>query len=322
MISENRESRLEQSLKTLAPERLNGGRRAPERRRSQVIGAAVRIGFILLCLCVLVWCIFTLAENILEYASAQDYYDQLISDIWESDVDLTQNPNGGLLYSGRDYAHSETADYESAQSGNTVENLTWDSDEMTRIRAKLGALYAQNNDLIAWISIPDTIINYPVVLTDNNDYYLNHNFQRDFLIAGTIFADYRNSANLMENYNTVLYGHNVNAGTMFSSLDKYFTKSFYQSHPDIYLYTMDGIYVYRVFNVAKVAATSGYIRTYFEQPDDFVAFAQKMAEGSVHDNGDVTFTGGDRILTLSTCTNAHLATERYCIQAKLVEVRK
>lgn len=325
MTNENEHRSLADSLGALSPEQLTGSNPKPAKKLGQIVSSVLRIVFILVCLVVLVVCIFTLAENLLEYAEAQEYYDKLIDDIWENDeIDLRKNPYGDVVYSERDYLHSATSDYDDSQkhTDDSVEMGIWDSDEMIRVKAKLGALYAQNNDLIAWITIPDTIINYPVVLTDNNEYYLNHNFQGDFLIAGTIFADYRNSAELMENYNTVLYGHNVNSGNMFSSLSKYFTKSFYNAHPDIYLYTMDGIYIYRVFNVSKVSSTGDYIRTYFPTPDEFVEFAEAKAKSSVYKSDGLTFTGSDRILTLSTCTNAHLAEERYCIQAKLVEVRQ
>lgn len=313
-----------QSLAELNPGQMKIHRKAPKKKPSERIFAASRILIIVVCLGVFVYCSVTLVQNLLDYAEAQDYYNKLVEDIWNQEGDLTENPYGDVIFSERDYIFDTTADYASSQSqsGINVDFVSVDSDEMLRLKAKLGALYAQNNDFIAWITIPDTIINYPVVLTDNNEYYLNHNFQGDFLIAGTVFADYRNSASLMDNYNTILYGHNVNSGTMFSCLCNYFTKSYFNAHPEIYLYTMDGIFVYEVFNVSKVSSTSDYIRTYFKTPEDFVTFAQEKAASSVFVNEDITFTGDDRILTLSTCTNAHNPAERYCIQAKLVEVRK
>lgn len=312
------------SLAELTPGQVQVRTSAPKKRLSERISSISRILIIVVCLSVFVYCSVTLVQNLMDYAEAQDYYDKLVEEIWNQEGDLTENPYGDVIFSERDYFCDATADYASSQSqvGGNVGYVPVDSDEMLRLKAKLGALYAQNNDFIAWITIPDTIINYPVVLTDNNEYYLNHNFQGDFLIAGTIFADYRNSASLMDNYNTILYGHNVNSGTMFSCLGNYFTKSFFNAHPNIYLYTMDGIFVYEVFNVSKVSSTSDYIRTYFKTPEDFVTFAEEKAASSVFVNEDITFTGDDRILTLSTCTNAHNPAERYCIQAKLVEVRK
>ncbi|MGM9681383.1 MAG: class B sortase [Eubacteriales bacterium] len=313
-----------QSLAELTPDQMKIRRAAPKKKPSERFFAVFRLLIIVACLGVFVYCSVTLVQNLLDYAEAQDYYDKLVEEIWNQEGDLTDNPYGDVIFSERDYFYGTTADYASSQSqsGSNAGFVSVDSDEMLLLKAKLGALYAQNNDFIAWITIPDTIINYPVVLTDDNEYYLNHNFQGDFLIAGTIFADYRNSANLMDNYNTILYGHNVQSGTMFSSLGNYFTKSFFNAHPYIYLYTMDGIFVYEVFNVSKVSSSSDYIRTYFKTPEDFVAFAEDKAASSVFVKEDLTFTGDDRILTLSTCTNAHNPAERYCIQAILVEVRK
>lgn len=298
----------------------------PKKKKGQIVSGAVRIAVMILCAAVFVYCMFTIVQNLLGYAEAQDYYDKL-ADIWRDDTDWLSNPGGALVYSQKDYSSlGENENCGEKESGNsaTLPFVPAESDEMMRIRARLGALYRQNSDLIAWISIPGTIIDYPVVQTDNNDYYLNHSFNRDYLLAGTIFADYRNDADPLYNYNTVLYGHNLNltSGTMFSILSKYFTKSFLDEHPDVYIYTNGGIYIYRIFNVAKVAASSGYIRSYFPDGASFVEFANKMAAKSVHKDENLTFDEGDRILTLSTCTNAHISSERYCIQAKLVEIRR
>ncbi len=300
----------------------------PKKNGRQKLSDIVRIVIMLACLSVFVFCIYTIAQNLLDYAEAQNYYDKL-AQIWGNDDAYSLNSGGDLAYSQKDYSslgenkiYSDDSINDNSQT--TVTPVPADSDEMTRIKAKLGALYRQNSDLIAWISIPDTVIDYPVVKTDNNDYYLNHSFNGDYLLAGTIFADYRNSKNLLNNYNTVIYGHNLNlsSGTMFSILSNYFKKSYLEEHPDIYIYTTSGIYIYRIFNVAKVKATSGYIRTYFASGDDFVEFANSMASKSVHKDETLEFTESDRLLTLSTCTNEHFASERYCIQARLIEIRQ
>lgn len=299
----------------------------PKKKGKQIASALFRVFIMLLCAAVFVYCVFTIADNLVGYAEAQDYYQKL-AELWGQETDYTANPGGVLRYSQKDYSSvlkNQSCNSEIGGSASTViPALPADSDEMMRIRAKLGALYRQNSDLMAWISIPGTVIDYPVVKTDNNDYYLNHSFNGDYLLAGTLFADYRNELDPEKNYNTIIYGHNLNlsSGTMFSILSNYFVKSYLDEHPDVYIYTNDGIYIYRIFNVAKVKANSGFIRTFFSSESDFISFAEQMASKSVHKDDSLTFTGNDRILTLSTCTNQHFASERYCIQAKLVEIRR
>ncbi|MBR2131590.1 MAG: class B sortase, partial [Oscillospiraceae bacterium] len=108
---------------------------------------------------------------------------------------------------------------------------------MIQLRAKLNALKTQNKDFLAWITIPNTKIDYPTVHTVDNEYYLNHSFEGDYLRAGTIFADYRNSKDLMANKNTVLYGHNMMSGAMFSCISDFFSRSYFAENRYIYLYT-------------------------------------------------------------------------------------
>lgn len=300
----------------------------PRSGSGRLTSTLFRVFVVILCGAVFVYCVFTIADNLVGYAEAKDYYEKL-AELWGDEADYTANPGGFLKYSQRDYSSvtkNSACDSDIDGTGSTViiPETPTDSDEMMRIRAKLGALYRQNSDLMAWISIPGTVIDYPVVKTDNNDHYLNHSFNGDYLLAGTLFADYRNYLEPEKNYNTIIYGHNLNlsSGTMFSALGNYFVKSFYEEHPNIYIYTMDGIYVYKVFNVAKVKSNSGFIRTFFSSEGDFIDFAEQMASKSVYKDDSLTFSGDDRLLTLSTCTNQHISSERYCIQAKLVEIKR
>ncbi len=288
-------------------------------------GKLLRILIIIACLGVFIYCIVTLVSTVLAYSKSQNYYDDLAV-LWNDDISPYENLNGDLLFCEKDYQNQPAPDYSEAKnvSDNQIGYVQIDSDEMLRIKAKLSALFAQNNDLVAWITIPGTIVNYPVVHTtaDKEDFYLNHDFKGDYNIAGTIFIDARNSGDLSKNYNTVIYGHNVNAGTMFSKLSDYFTKSYYEEHREILIYTMKGVFVYEIFNVSKVSSKGDYIKTYFPTAQSFIEFATRRARDSVFVDDDLVFTGSDRIITLSTCTNSHNNAKRYCIHARLVEIRK
>lgn len=96
-------------------------------------------------------------------------------------------------------------------------------------------LKQRNEDVIAWIQIPDTNIDYPVLRGENNDEYLRHDIDHNYLVAGCIFVD-SNNQNPFVDYNTIIYGHSMNNGSMFGDLDKFLDSTYVDNHPYIYLY--------------------------------------------------------------------------------------
>lgn len=288
----------------------------------------LRWGALVICLGVLIGSVVSIINSMVGYQEAGAYYDQL-ADIWASEPDADGNLFGKLALGVKDQTNRTTADYADAQNGSAdsqpIEEIEADSETLTYIKAKLSALRVQNNDLVGWISIPDTRIDYPVVHTTDNEYYLNHGFDRSYLAAGSIFVDYRNSKDLSENYNTVIYGHNMLSGAMFSCISDFFSKSYFNENRLIYIYTDNGIYVYKTFNIYKVRIDKdvSYIDTEFESGEKFVEFCNRMMRSSAVRVDDITFAETDKIITLSTCTNSRNSeNERYCLQAKLIEIQK
>lgn len=313
------------SLHTLAPSDIDS--KIPKRKAGSYIGPALRLGVLFLCVAVLITSLLSIAGSLADYHTADAYYDELAG-MWGSQGDETANPFGALELAYKNTANQQTPVYGMAiqTPGDSADVIvdSGDSQEMLLLRAKLNALKTQNKDFLGWITIPDTKIDYPVVHTVDNEYYLNHSFEGNYLRAGTIFADYRNSKTLLENKNTVLYGHNMMSGSMFSCVSDFFSRSYFSENRYIYIYTSDGIFVYQTFAIRKVKIDRdvSYITTHFSTDEDFVAFANRMMNASAVKLNDVGFTENDRILTLSTCTNAHNDNERYCLQAKLVNIIK
>lgn len=296
--------------------------------KKNMITLFLRWGALVICLGVLVGSVVSIINSMVGYQEAGEYYDQL-ADIWASEPDTDGNLFGKLALGVKDQPNKTTADYADAQNGSgdsqPIEEIEADSETLTYIKAKLGALRVQNDDLAGWISIPNTRVDYPVVHTTDNDYYLNHGFDHSYLAAGTIFIDYRNSKNFSENYNTVIYGHNMLSGAMFSCVSDFFSKSFFNENRLIYIYTDNGIYVYKTFNIYKVRIDKdvSYINTEFETGEQFVEFCNRMLRSSAVRVDDITFSETDKIITLSTCTNSRNSeNERYCLQAKLIEIQK
>jgi len=176
------------------------------------------------------------------------------------------------------------------------------------------ALQEKYPDVIGWIYSPDTPINYPIVCGKDNNQYLRHLPDGSYNTTGSIFLDYR-CGEIGENRNTVIYGHNMKNGTMFSSLTKYKSQAYYDEHPWLYLLTPDGNYRIELYAGAVVKASSGI----YETSPGNEAFADVLAEikgkSTFHSEMDVDWS--DNIVTLSTCSY-EFDNARYVVVGKLI----
>lgn len=167
------------------------------------------------------------------------------------------------------------------------------------IYVDFNALFSKNEDIIAWVYCPNTPINYPIVKGEDNDYYLRRLLDGTKNIAGTLFADFKNSADFSD-HNTIIYGHNMRNDTMFGTLPDYAKQKYYNAHPVWYLLTPEANY--------KVELVAGFIT-----PDDSeiyritedrkaidaqVAIAIKKSKFK----SGVTIESTDKLVTFSTCT--------------------
>lgn len=178
------------------------------------------------------------------------------------------------------------------------------------------ALLKSNEDVRAWIYLEDTVIDYPVMQTTNNDYYLYHMFNGAENGAGSIFVDYRNE-NPFEDFNTVLHGHRMKDGSMFKPLVNYSDPEFYKSHQVIEITTPDKKYDCRVFAAATLPADSDFYQFRFYSDEEKIAYLERVDEINEITSYE-RVTSGDKIVMMSTCT-AELDDNRYCVFGKLVE---
>ena len=180
-------------------------------------------------------------------------------------------------------------------------------------------LLKQNKDTVGWLIVNNTNINYPVVQTTNNDYYLTHAFDRSKNYAGWVFADFRNDFDSLSK-NTVIYAHGRKDGVMFGSLTKTLKKNWYTNSKNQIIQFSTPKYntMWQVFAVYKVEAESYYISTDFVTDESFEEFIDVMKSRSVYDFG-VDVTKDDKLLTLSTCYNDKGV--RLVVQAKLVKIQ-
>lgn len=188
----------------------------------------------------------------------------------------------------------------------TVHKVDATSQDNMEILPEYQTLYNKNRKLIGWVKIDDTQIDYPVMQTVNNEYYLNHNFNQEEDRNGCIFMDYQ--CDVVKGCdNMILYGHHMQSGKMFGGLNKYSRESYYKEHPRIRFDTIyekgeyEVMYVFRSKVYSEEEVTFKYyqfINASSEQ--EFNSYMNEMKALSLYDTG-VTAVYGDRLLTLSTC---------------------
>ena len=164
-------------------------------------------------------------------------------------------------------------------------------------------LKEKNKDTVAYLKVEGTNIDYVVVQGNDNEYYLNHNFNKDNNKSGWIFADYNNKFDNTDK-NIIIYGHNTIDKSMFGSLKNILDSSWYKNEKNhkVILVTENGLELYDVFSTYKVDNEEYYIRTTYKDDNDYEQFLNTIKRRSNY-NYSVELNKDDQILTLSTCAN-------------------
>lgn len=179
-----------------------------------------------------------------------------------------------------------------------------------------------NSDIVGWITIEDTNINYPIVQGKDNTYYLKHSFSKEYSNYGAIYMD-ATANDDFSSLNTFIYGHNTSNSSMFGELKKFMKQSFYDEHRNIYIYTKDKNYKLEIFSVHIDTASSKSYQMNFTTIDAYKKYIVLMKEESVISSDVEIDYDNDKIVTLYSCSHerGNSKFDRYFIHAIIKEMR-
>ncbi len=203
------------------------------------------------------------------------------------------------------YKDKKNNDETTEQLKNNVklEKIKKDNSNNEKYIVDFKKLKSENSDVVAYIKVNNTNIEYPIVKTSNNNFYLNHSFDKSKNSRGWIFADYKNKFDNTDK-NIVIYGHNMRDESMFGSLKNILNEEWYNNaeNKNITFLTEKGNYIYKVFSIYKIESEDYYIKTNFKNDEDYEKFLNTIKNRSIK-NFDINLNINDKIITLSTCAN-------------------
>lgn len=214
---------------------------------------------------------------------------------------------------------------------NVLNELKIDNTQVTEQNTerilKLKELQKENEEIIGWLEIEDTNINYPVLQANNNDYYLTHNYKKEKASTGSLFLDKEfDLSNGSSNY--LIYGHRNKQGLMFEDLIKYAKEDFYEAHTKIRfttakedsLYEILAVFYSRVYYKSEQNVFRYYYFINANNEQEYNDFINNAKKASIYDTG-ITANYGEQLLTLSTCEYSQ-NDGRFVVVAKKINEKK
>ena len=189
------------------------------------------------------------------------------------------------------------------------------------LRVDFEALLEINPRTVAWIHfVQPEIINYPVVLSEDNAEYLSRTFTGEWNPVGAIFMDMNNNPHF-EDRNTIIYGHNMQDRSMFARLMEFEDGEFFDENPYFYIFTPDGmVRTYQIFSAKVVYQSAPQYQIEFFTDEEFLEYLEMCVLESIHQREGIEFSADDLIVSLSTCTNIRLV-DRFLVQGVLIDIR-
>ena len=270
----------------------------------------VRVLILLLCIGVFSFSAYEILETLLSYRAGRKFYDST-ADRYVTEAEVPEEAPPADFSDIPWTGESETE----ADPDSPLEILKHSS---APISVDFEQLLAENSDVVAWIYSPDTVINYPIVQSKDNEYYLHLRLDRTYSGSGTIFMDFRCEPDFTSD-NSLIYGHNMRDGSMFHSLRDYSEEGYFEAHPILYLLTPTQNYAIRLFFGGIVSSTSWPYNVIFADEAERSNFLKQAASTSDF-QADFEPEENELLITLSTCSY-EFNDARYVVIGTLVPIQ-
>ena len=239
-----------------------------------------------------------------EYAEGDAVYEDILADVVISEEEVLGES-------------SEPTSVTEEQEEGTVE--TAQEENLLVPEIDFVSLKAINQDVVGWLYLPDTVINYPVVQGEDNNYYLKRLVDGSYNANGSLFVDHQNEMDFSDD-NTLIYGHHMDSGKMFATLVKYKDQEFYDAHPIAYFLTEEKSYKIEIFSgYVTTPDSDSYLLTAGSR-EQTIAWMKEMFHNSDF-CADVTIRPEDHIVTFSTC-DYEFHDARYVVHGKLTALEE
>lgn len=232
---------------------------------------------------------------------------------------------GTVFFKGKDNTESNSSYIEDAKNEYDrakAENVK-DADELFDVEIDFDGLKKINPDVVGWIKIPGTNIDYPILQSkeEEDNYYLERTLEGEVGLPGSIYMEKYDASDFSDNV-SIIYGHTLHDGTMFSELKKYRESDFFEENPYIYIYHPEGVKKYQ--NFASVAFDDRYLVmtyafTYDKDFEQYIADLKSCMDGNVNEDLEVKY--GDNIVTLSTCID-EFPDQRWLVNGVLIDEKR
>lgn len=222
--------------------------------------------------------------------------------------------SGYQLYKIFNEYHNGTVEYNELEKEIKITETPNDTNTSNDIKLDIdfNHLLKINKNCIGWIYIPNTQINYPIVQSTDNNKCLHYTFNGKRNFTGCIFISDQNNG--FEDKNTIIYGHNMQNGTMFTDINKYKNQEYLDTHPYVYIAKPNGkTEKYKIFATYKTQDCSEAYTIQFNS-NEFIQKVNQMAKNSEVKINDFSISDDDKIITLSTCTS-RTKLERFVLHA-------
>lgn len=290
-----------------------------KKRRERTAGDYIRGVIFIVALAVFLFSGYQLFQIYREYKTGTDEYDQIRQSVFQVKTETEENRTAEDTEpaSGEDTAGEQTDSVQVIQKAGPIliNGIELGTLLGTKYQCDFNQLLAINSEVVGWIRIEDTNIDYPMVQAEDNEKYLRLTLDGQWNNAGTIFVDFRVEQPFVSE-NTIIHGHNQRNKAMFHDLTLYLDREFWESHPYVSILTPEKNYLYQIYSCYQSPNVSKTYNCQFSSQEQYQEYLDYSVSQSLYDTG-VSVSSSDRIITLSTCNNDWEDT-RMVVHAKLI----